>query len=286
MRLFLTGATGFIGSRVRRLAESRGHQVMCLNSPHRMSSLPLEALAAFRPDACVHCAWIATPGIYQHSPLNTDHVAWSLALVRELLRIGTQRLVVAGSCAEYSPSLERIPEEHPLVADGTPYAMAKVRLHRELRELQRSREFSLAWPRIFFPYGAGEHPERLFSLVASACRQGCFDQTMLRKPRAVRDYIHGDDVASALVLLAERGANGPYNVGTGRGVAIGAAAAKLAQMLKSRPLADAASPDGEIEDMVVSDPGRLMAYGWRPVHTVDTGFADYLDQSRGGLSST
>jgi nucleoside-diphosphate-sugar epimerase len=286
MRLFITGANGFIGSRVRTLAELSGHEVMCLAPPHRMASAPLDRIADFQPDACIHCAWIATPGVYQESPENADHVAWSVSLVKGLLHSGTRRFVVLGSCAEYLPARRPLSENYPLVVSGSPYATAKVRLHSELRKLQESHPFTLAWARIFFPFGAGEHPGRLFSLVARACRERGYDPAMIRHPAAIRDYIHVEDVASAILLLSERAANGPYNVGSGRGVAVGEAAAKLAQMLGVDPHEGSGSPDAGLEDMVVSDSSRLMAFGWRPKHDLEAGFSDYLDHTRGGPCST
>ena len=281
MRLFVTGAGGFIGSRVRSRAEARGHEVLCLERPYHMANLPLDKLAAFRPDACIHCAWITTPGAYQVSPANAHHASWSVTLIERLLELGTRGFVVLGSCAEYAASTTRLTENHPLAIDGPPYAQAKIGLHRTLQAMKDRLGFDLAWPRIFFPFGEGEHPQRLFSTVVRAVRQGEYDPTMIRHPDAVRDYVHVDDTAAAILLLAERAANGPFNVSTGRGVAIGAASELLARMLRGSPPDNSRSPDTVSHDMVVGDPARLLACGWRPQHNLESGLGDYLPHPSG-----
>jgi nucleoside-diphosphate-sugar epimerase len=286
MRIFLTGASGFIGSRVLQVSQAGGHDVLCLRRPHTLADLPFERIADFRPEVCIHCAWIATPGVYQDSPANADHQAWGLSLVEQLSALGTRRFVMIGSCAEYAASATPLGEDHPLVAAGTPYAAAKCGLRQTLRVMQRTTDFDLAWLRVFFPFGVGEHPQRLFSSVARACREGDYDPAMIRFPHAVRDYVHVDDVAAAIVLVAERSADGDFNVGTGRGIEVGAAASLLARMLGVRPREDARSPDPTTEDMVVAAPSRLLACGWRPRHDLESGLAGYSHHFRGEASPT
>lgn len=281
MRLFITGANGFIGSSVRRLAGMRGHEVMCLTEPYRMANPPLELLESFCPDACIHCAWIATPGIYQHSPENLSHCKWSERLVEGLRRVGVRRFVILGSCAEYQGSFAPIREDHPLVTDGTPYAAAKIRLHSTLRKLQKGSDFTLAWPRIFFPYGTKEHPRRLFSSVVQACRSSAFNPAMIKSPFAVRDYVHVSDVAQAILLLTELGADGSFNVGTGRGITIGSAVAELAQMMGYQAPDFAATGTIDDKDAIVADVARLQALGWKPRHELRARLMDYVDSACG-----
>ncbi len=286
MRMFLTGASGFIGSRVLQRAQAGGHEVLCLSRPHTMADLPFQRIAEFQPEVCIHSAWIATPGIYQDSPANADHQAWGLSLVERLSALGTRRFVMIGSCAEYAASETPLTEDHPLVDAGTPYAMAKCGLRHALRAMQEKTDFDLAWLRVFFPFGVGEHPQRLFSSVARACREGNYDPAMIRFPRAVRDYVHVDDVVGAIVLVAERSADGDFNVGTGRGVEVGAAASLLARSLGVRPREDTRSPDPATQDIVVASPSRLLACGWRPRHDLESGLASYSHHFRGGTSPT
>ena len=53
MRIFVTGSSGFIGSELCRQAETAGHEILRLESPHRLDALPLELLDSFKPEVAV-----------------------------------------------------------------------------------------------------------------------------------------------------------------------------------------------------------------------------------------
>ena len=96
MKILVTGATGFIGSAFAKLALGQGHEIGGMMLPTEqppahvpvtdrmvwikgtLADLPWRDLEAFKPDACVHFAWIATPGVYLESPENEKHLEWSL----------------------------------------------------------------------------------------------------------------------------------------------------------------------------------------------------------------
>ncbi len=80
MRILVTGASGFIGSAFCRLALGHGHEIAGLMLPTEtppahvpasthmhwlkgtLAEPPWPAIERFRPEVCVHFAWIATPG--------------------------------------------------------------------------------------------------------------------------------------------------------------------------------------------------------------------------------
>src|SRR5690349_21676067 len=104
MRIFVTGASAFIGSHVVRTLHHQGCDVAILVSPQnplerlqdiapqlvringRLANLStqLEPLRDFAPEVCIHCAWYAEPGKYLTSPLNTEYVTDSLKLIETL----------------------------------------------------------------------------------------------------------------------------------------------------------------------------------------------------------
>ena len=122
MKIFVTGATGFIGSAFCRLALAHGHEIagiiqLTKTSPAEilvsekmtwlkgtLAELPWKGIERFQPDVCLHLAWIATPGVYLESPENERYLQWSLAMVRGLRRIGVNHIVGAGTCIEYQIS--------------------------------------------------------------------------------------------------------------------------------------------------------------------------------------
>src|SRR5205823_4923511 len=110
VKIFVTGATGFIGGAFCALARVHGHEVASLERPHRLDSAPWESIRRFAPDACLHAAWIATPGEYLTSPLNRDYLRWSFEFIKEMRKLGTRYFVVLGTCLEYAPSNQKLNE--------------------------------------------------------------------------------------------------------------------------------------------------------------------------------
>src|ERR1700679_1697029 len=83
------------------------------------------------PTHLLHFAWIATPGIYWHSPDNFRWLTASQNLLREFRARGGVRAVMAGSCVEYDWSKAAVCNEtsSPLLDPSTAptaYAAAKV----------------------------------------------------------------------------------------------------------------------------------------------------------------
>ena len=259
MKIYVTGATGFVGRAFCGLARARGHQVATLDRPDRLDAPPWQEIAQFAPEACVHAAWIATPGVYLDSPLNADFVRWSLDFARGMRDLGTRHFVGLGTCIEYAPR--------------SPYAVAK----NELRlALEKEHGMTVAWARLFYPYGPGEHPRRLASTIAQSLRRD--EPVVLNTPASVKDYIHIADVASALLTITETGASGVINLGTGRGIAVREIARTLERLLGKEGLVREASPAHPDEyPHLVADAEKLRALGWQPQYDPATGLQTLID---------
>src|SRR5260221_14516477 len=114
MRVFVTGASGFIGSHVVRTLQRQSCEVGILASPQkpltrlqdiapqlfqitgRLADLAtqLATLREFAPEVCIHCAWYDEPGKYLTSPLNTDYVTDCLKLIQLRLKVGCSHIVM------------------------------------------------------------------------------------------------------------------------------------------------------------------------------------------------
>ncbi len=232
MRVLVTGASGFIGSHVTRRLLQRGHEVGALvRAPERAWRLrgelahlwllrgdlaalgEVEArLTQWRPDLCIHLAWYAEPGRYVQAPENLDSLRASLDLLQLLGRVGCRRVVAAGTCAEYDPTIGTYPESAP-TAPTTLYGASKLALSLVTRQFAAQGRFTVAWARIFYLYGPFEDSRRLVPRLIQALRRGeAFPAT---PGTEVRDYLHVDDVAAALVTLGEGDQSGVFNVCSG-----------------------------------------------------------------------
>ena len=276
MRLMVTGGTGFLGGAMVRQAVAAGHDVAVLTRsddaalPGRAARIrgslanpPWDEIARFGPEVVVHAAWVTTPGSYMESPENEDWLRWSVGFASGLSRVGARRLLALGTCIEYAITGGLLKEDETPVSPQSAYARAKVELHRRLLQDLQGSGVGLAWARIFYPYGPHEHPARLASSLIARIRAG--EVLGLRTPRSTKDYIHEDDVGSALMTLAESGAEGTFNVGTGVGVTVEELARTLAG-LAGRPdlVAVDAGARPDPLDYVVADASRIRGMGWTP----------------------
>jgi nucleoside-diphosphate-sugar epimerase len=300
-RILITGSTGFIGSAVLRQALAAGHEVGVLLRPGHaaprtdspastspaspavtaltgsMAQPPWEDLRRFSPDTLIHCAWIATPGVYLESPENELHAQWSEALALGLVEQGLRQLVVLGTCIEYRMGSARLHETETPLEPTTPYARAKDQLRRRLVEqLADHPGVRMAWGRVFYPYGEGEHPARLCSSLISSLRRG--DEVVLKTPESTKDYIHISDLAGAILRVAEAQMDGPVNLGTGSGVTVREIAERLATLLERTDRVRVASPAApDPLGFIVADAGRLRKLGWEPKVTLESGLRRLID---------
>lgn len=232
MRIFLTGATGFVGSHVARRLVLAGHEVHALVRPgsdrRRIADLaggltlvPGELaspdlaprVAAARPEAALHLAWYAEPGRYLDAPENHSHLVLAQRLFHALLRAGCRRLVGVGTCLEYDLADSPVAEQAP-TAPRCRYAAAKLALSRWLEDLASAEGVSTAWARLFYLYGPFEDERRLVpSLINSLLSGGT---ARVARGGYVRDFMHAEDVAGALEAIALSPIEGPVNVGSGR----------------------------------------------------------------------
>jgi nucleoside-diphosphate-sugar epimerase len=290
----VTGGSGFLGRWVVGELLARRYEVHVLGRRARADALhgavvnhrvdlfdrmgTAEVLAQVRAHHMIHLAWETTRGSYWTSPLNA---AWSVATVELVKRFwsgGGQRVVIAGSCAEYDwehldcharTCRERATPTRP----STAYGRAKVETYKTLMEHPRARE--LVWGRLFFPFGPGEAADRLVPSVVHALLDG--RPAVVRSGALVRDFLHAREVARAFVELLESEVSGPVNVASGNGATIAAVAGDLAalvgrpELVHVEPMAEAAGTPRRL----VADVTRLREeVGYRPRANLRAGLAE------------
>jgi len=297
MRILVTGATGFIGSAFTQRALAHGHEVggMMLPTEHppahvpisnqlrwikgTLADLPWPEIEAFRPDACVHFAWIATPGVYLESPENEQHLAWSLQLARRLKGIGLRQFIGVGTCIEYKITDAPLNETTTPVDPTTLYSRCKNALRETLEAEARQDGTHFCWGRVFYPYGVGEHPARLCSSLVQKFRRG--EKLLLKTPQSTKDYIYIDDLAAAILLTVEKRFCGTINWGTGEGISVRRIADAVAAMLHRPELVAEVNPP-EIDPLgyVVADVARLKRLGWQQQFSLEQGLRELIRRAQ------
>jgi nucleoside-diphosphate-sugar epimerase len=295
--VLVTGATGFVGRHAVADLVARGFDVHAtyahgrrprdasvkwhhadLLQPHSAHRL----MTSVRPAALLHLAWYAKHGLFWTGPENLAWVSASIALAQAFVATGGKRMVVAGTCAEYSwndrkPLDERRTDRDP----STLYGASKDALHRILEAYARQAHLSLAWGRLFFLYGPQEHPRRFVTYVARALLNG--DDALCTHGRQLRDFTHVDDAGRAFAALVDSCIEGPVNVGSGRKVSLREVAKTVERLVGSRAVvklgAIAASPDEP--PVIVARVNRLRReLGFKPRWSLANGLRDTVDWLR------
>lgn len=286
-KILVTGATGFIGQHSLLPLMERGYEIHAVTSQMVLNNLPdvqwyhanlLEPgqIAALmeevKPTYLLHFAWYAVPGLYWTAMENFQWAQASLALLQEFARQGGQRVVMAGSCAEYDWNYGYCVEYKTPLAPTTPYGICKKAIQEMLEAFCNQLGISGAWGRIFFLYGPQEHPNRLVSSVTNALLRG--EPARCSHGNQIRDFLHVQDVASAFVALTDSDVQGPVNIASGQPVALKEVIYKIAELLNWPNLVELGALPTPANDppLLVADTRRLrQEVGWSPQFHLETG---------------
>jgi UDP-glucuronate decarboxylase len=303
MRVLVTGAAGFIGSHVVAQLVEAGAEVLALVRPgsdlRRLAHRPPHArvegdlaepdrfaaqVRAWRPDVCLHLAWYVAPDVHA-APANLACIGHGTGLLQLLDQVGCRRAVLVGTYLEYAASAEPLGED-ALLAPQNLYAACKHALHVAGAAYARSRGLSLAWARLFNTYGPAEYDGPLVSHIVSRLTAG--EPCPLGSGDHVRDYLHVEDVARALVAIAAAPVEGAVNVASGQPISVGEIARRLGDLLgRSDLLRFGALPEAPHQVTRASaDVTRLRgATNFQPRYDIPTGLAQTVAWWRATRSS-
>jgi nucleoside-diphosphate-sugar epimerase len=292
MKIIVTGASGFLGRYVTKTLVMQGHEVIALSrrSPGlegkltwvEMDLLDSSKLRPFfmsaKPEGLVHLAWQSEYANRWESVNNLQSCINTIKLLQEFADAGGRKAVLAGSCAEYDWQYGYCIEDQTPIRPWSVYGKCKDVTRQTAQDFCLKSGIQLAWARIFFAYGYGEHNQRLIPYVAG--------QLIRKQPvkcthgNQFRDFIHAEDVALAMAhLLNNKSAEGTYNIATGLPLRI----RDIVDFCASR-----IAPFGPIEFGVIpaleNDPGvliadvsKLKALGWGPTKSNFDHIAQYID---------
>jgi GDP-L-fucose synthase len=290
-RVFIAGHRGMVGSALVRRLASEDCEILSA-SRDELDLLDQAGVRRWmsdrRPDAVVMAA-AKVGGILANDRLPVDFLHENLVVqtnvIESAFRNEVQKLLFLGSSCIYpkfaaQPITEEALLTGPLEPTNEWYAVAKIaglKLCQAYRR-QYGVDYISAMPTNL--YGEGDNFDLNSSHVVPALmrkahearRDGAKSLTVWGSGTPMREFLHVDDAADALVwLLKNYTGDSHVNVGSGEDVTI----AELARTIVSVVGGDAAiafdatKPDGTPRKLL--DVSRLFATGWRPRYALRDG---------------
>lgn len=297
--ILVTGANGFLGRHVSRVAAMQGHLVIGMGhgdwsedtwrqwglSVWHELDVTLASLVAHagRPDVLVHCAGSSSVGFSLENPAQDfERTVGTTLDVLEYLRTCAPNtaFVYPSSAAVYgSASTLPISEDSPL-APISPYGVHKKIAEDLCRSYSESFGIRVAIVRIFSAYGL----ELRKQLLWDACRKArTGDYSFGGTGRETRDWVNGEDVARLLLTAGDHAVAGAaiVNGASGTEVAVESILAVLFDALQAgrKPEFTGAARSGDPE-RVAGDASRALAWGWSPQRAWEDGVREYADWYR------
>ena len=270
----MTGAGGLIGGAVACAAAAAGIEVIacgrraptdlpdgvaCIGADLTDPNVAAALVRTVAPSHIVHAAWETRQPTYWHDPVNLDWVMATAAMAGAFARIAGTRFLQVGSCAEYD-WIGGLP-----MRDGpaTRYGKAKLAAFRAI-ETAAHAGFATVEARIFWVYGPGENAARFIPLLCRSHAAGV--PPNLGSGRQLRDLVHIDDAAQALLLLLDDAApTGVVDIGTGKGTLLADVAVLIAGLAGTGETGLGRNPDRPDDPAaLLADAAALRSTGWTP----------------------
>lgn len=293
-RVLVTGSNGFIGRHSLPFLLQKGYEVhgvipkdgVQLNLPgvnwHIVDLLSHDhiylLMEKVKPTHLLHFAWYTKPGEYWTSVENLRWVQASLEILQAFKLYGGQRVVMAGTCAEYDWNYGYCSEAITPLIPTTLYGMCKKALYEILMSFASQEGLSASWGRVFFLYGPYEGPSRLVPSIINALLAG--QAAPCTMGNQIRDFLHVEDVASAFTALLDSELTGAVNVASGEPIMLKNVISRIAEKLGHMDLVKfGAIPTPKTEpSLLVASVNRLHEeLRWTPKYNLDNGLDQTID---------
>jgi UDP-glucose 4-epimerase len=239
MKIFITGAAGFLGAALSNHLVHQGHLVRGLDD-----------LSAGNPDVLdkeihltrgdvndrpklwtllqdVDCVYhlaarvaVAESVLYPKE-YNAVNVGGTVSLMEAMRDVGVSRVVFISSGAVYGNQPQQPMVENFVPVPDSPYAVSKLASEYYVRTIGRLWGIDTVSLRVFNAYGPGQnlpasHPPVIPSFLRSAVRGGTI--VIHGDGKQTRDYVYVDDVVKAMAAAATAPDINDLVINIGRGV--------------------------------------------------------------------
>lgn len=308
MTIVVAGATGLAGSAIARAFENAGREVVGINRSV-VNLLDSDATTTFikkvKPSLIVDAA-AKVGGIGANNKYPVEFLADNLRIQSNLMQAAhaadVEKFVFLGSSCIYPRDCAQpIKEEYlltgPLEETNSAYAVAKIagiELIKSFRKEYGRKWISLMPTNLYGPHDnfelQGSHVLPAFiRRFVEAAQSGAKTETLWGTGAPMREFLHVDDLAEAVVLASEKYDSPTHlNIGSGDDLTIKALAELVAELagFDGEIAWDSSKPDGTPRKVL--DVTKIKSLGWNPKISLRDGIAStiewYKDATAKGVS--
>jgi GDP-4-dehydro-6-deoxy-D-mannose reductase len=273
-KVFITGANGGIGQRLKFALETNGNQVITpsnsevriedpayfdgIESPEQIEVLYHLAALSFVPKS-----WENPADFIRVNVLGTTQVL-------EFCRKYHIKMVYVSSYAYGIPDYLPIDENHPVSA-ANPYALSKIMGEDLCRFYGQNYGVNYTIVRPFNVYGSIDNKALLIPEIIEQIRFGSEIKVQDLTPK--RDYVFIDDFIAFLILVKGKINNQIYNVGSGVSLSVAEIIETCQQVWNTHLpiISEKVARKNEIPE-TLCDTGKVKAdFGWEPQYNFKQG---------------
>lgn len=295
-KILVTGAGGFLGSRVVAKLRARGLPDVQIVAPTREEADVRDEKTCERLVAGVHVV-LHIAAVTGNSVIHReragemfhDNLLMGVELMEASRRAGVEKFVGIGSVTEY-PAAAPMPLKEDDLWNGQvspvnlPYSWAKKMMLVQGMAYKAQYGFTAIHLLLTNMYGPGERLDNgfviptLITKILDAKKSGAASITMWGTGMPTRDFLYVDDAAEAILLAAERYEKpDPVNVSSGREVSIRELTETICRLAdyKGEMIWDASKPDGDMRR--IADASRAeREFGFRATTSLEEGLRNAL----------
>jgi GDP-L-fucose synthase len=304
--IYIAGHRGLAGSAIWRQLEKQGFTNLVGKTSQELDLRNRDSVFAFfeatKPNVVIDAA-AKVGGIHANNTYPADFLSENLQIQVNIMdaanAIGVEHLLFLGSSCIYPKFAEQPIREDSLLtgaleATNDAYAIAKIAgiMQVQASRRQYGRHWISAMPTNLYGPGDNFHPDN--SHVLPALMRRIHEAKINNDPEVViwgsgtprREFLHVDDLASALVFLLENyDSPDTINVGVGEDVSIRELAETIAAVVgyTGTLTQDTSKPDGTPRKLL--DVSRLSALGWKAQIGLEEGIRETYEWYLAHLNS-